>query len=118
MSQFGKVLENRRNIVISRNTKINIDVSNIEIVSDISKINKYIESEEESFVIGGASIYKALMPKCNKMYITYIDEEFEGDTYFPKISKSEWKITYKKEGLRNEQNQYDYMYVNYERIKE
>ena len=89
----------------------------VEIVTEINEIEKYIKSEEEYFVIGGASIYKMLMPYANKMYITKIEEEFEADTYFPKIDESEWEILEKEKGITNEQNSYSYEYITYIRKK-
>ena len=56
------------------------------------------------------------MPYANKMYITEIDEEFDGDVEFPQIDKKEWKITETQKGLKDEKNPFDYEYVTYERI--
>lgn len=113
---LGKVLPNRHHIVLCRDDKISINDENVEILSDISALDKYINDENENFVIGGATIYKLLMPNCKKMYITEINQEFDGDVYFPEINLSEWKIIEKEQGLKNEKNPYDYEYVTYERV--
>ena len=76
---------------------------------------RIIDSEEENFVIGGATIYKLLMPLCQKMYITEIDKDFDGDVYFPVISNEEWKITSKEKGPEDNENSFNYEYVIYER---
>ena len=55
------------------------------------------------------------MPYANKMYITKINQDFEGDVYFPEIKEEEWQIVFKETGLKNEANPYDYEYVNYVR---
>ena len=112
---LGKPLPNRKHIILCNDMEMNIDDENIEVLEDISKLDKYIESDEECFVIGGATIYKLLMPYSNKMYITKIDQDFEGDVYFPEISEEEWKITSEKPGLKNEQNPFDYKYLTFER---
>ena len=49
------------------------------------------------------------------MYVTQIDKEFEGDTFFPKISEEEWKITDVQKGIKNEKNNLDYEFITYER---
>lgn len=49
------------------------------------------------------------------MYITWIDEDFEGDTFFPKFSDDEWELTSKVKGERNETNSYDYYFLQYDR---
>lgn len=114
---LGRVLPNRKHVILCNDAEMNIDDENVEILDDISKLNKYKDSEEENFVIGGATIYKLLMPYADKMYVTHINEEFEGDVYFPEISEKDWKITEREKGLRNEKNPFDYEYVTYERIK-
>ena len=113
---LGRVLPNRKHVILCNDAEMNIDDENVEILDDISKLKKYKDSEEENFVIGGATIYKLLMPYADKMY-THINEEFEGDVYFPEISEKDWKITEREKGLRDEKNPFDYEYVTYERIK-
>lgn len=112
---LGRVLPNRKHIVITRDETYSVDNENVEIVNDIETIDKYINSEEEVFVIGGAIIYKQLINKVNKMYVTKIHEKFQGDAYFPLINEEEWKITEKETGIKNEQNPYDYEFLVYER---
>ena len=110
---LGRVLPNRKHIILCNDIKMDIDDENVEILDDISKLDKYINSEEECFVIGGATIYKLLMPYANKMYITKINESFEGDVYFPEIKEEIWKETSREKGLKNEKNPYDYEYITY-----
>jgi len=112
---LGRVLPNRKHVILCNDAKMNIDDENVEILDDISKLKKYIESDDENFVIGGATIYRLLMPFANKMYITHINQEFDGDVYFPEISEKEWKIIDREPGLKDEKNPFDYEYVIYER---
>ncbi len=55
------------------------------------------------------------MPYANKMYITEINEEFEGDVYFPQIDSKVWQEVEREKGIKNEKNPYDYEYVTYVR---
>ncbi len=110
---LGRVLPNRKHIILCNDAKLDIDDENVEVLDDVSKLGKYETSDEENFVIGGASIYKLLLPKANKLYITEIDEEFEGDVYFPEIDKNVWQEVEREKGLKNENNPYDYEYVTY-----
>ena len=66
--------------------------------------------------IGGAIIYNLLMPYCKKMYVTQLDKDFEGDAFFPTIDHEIWKETSRVHGIKNEQNNLDYDFVEYERI--
>lgn len=113
MNLFGRVLPNRKHIILCNDAKLNIDNENVEVLDDVSKLEKYEKSDEENFVIGGASIYKLLLSKANKLYITEINEEFEGDVYFPKIDKDVWKEVEREKGVKDEKNPYDYDYVTY-----
>lgn len=110
---LGRVLPNRKHIILCNDMQMNIENENVEVVDDISKLDKYINLDEECFVIGGATIYKLLMPYANKMYITKINESFEGDVYFPEIKSAEWKEISREKGLTNEENPFDYEYITY-----
>lgn len=112
---LGRVLPNRKHIILCNDMEMDIDNENVEILDDISKLDKYINSGEENFVIGGATIYKLLMPYVNKLYITKINHDFEGDVYFPEIKEAEWKEISKEKGLKNDENPYDYEYITYVR---
>ena len=114
---LGRVLPNRHHVVLCKNTKLHINDENVEIINDISMLEKYIKDSEENFVIGGATIYKQLMSKCSKMYITEINKDFEGDVLFPEIDENEWKIVEREKGPKDEENSFDYEYVTYEKIK-
>ena len=112
---LGRVLPNRRHIVLTRNKEWKVENDQVEILYEVEDLKKYVEDEEEHFVIGGASIYKLLMPYSNKMYVTKIEEIFDGDTYFPDINESEWEVVEKIKGIKDEKNPYDYSYITYAR---
>jgi len=112
---LGRVLPNRYHIILCNDAQMEIDDENVEILEDISMLDKYIKDEEEHFVIGGATMYRLLMPYCTKMYITEINQDFEGDVSFPKFDNKEWKVTKREQGLKDEKNPFDYEYVTYER---
>lgn len=113
---LGRVLPNRYHIVLCNDAELKIDDENVEVLQDISLLDKYINDEQEHFVIGGATMYKLLMPYCTKMYITEINQEFEGDVSFPEIDLAQWKITDREKGIKDERNPYDYEYVTYVKI--
>lgn len=112
---LGRILPNRKHVILCNDAQLNIQDENVEILEDIDSLKPYIESQEEYFVIGGATIYKLLMPYTQKMYITKIHEDFEGDVYFPEIKEQEWKIIQTEKGLKDNKNPYDYEYITYER---
>ena len=113
---LGRVLPNRKHIIFSNNPSFNVNDENVKVVHSLLEIQDLIEGKEETFVIGGAMIYNFLMPYVKKMYVTEIDKEFEGDTFFPKIDDNIWKETSREKGIKDEKNNLDYFFVTYERI--
>lgn len=90
---IGKPLINRTNIVISKSQP------SIEgcFVYDDWKIPLY--KYENIFVIGGQTIYEQLLPFTDKLELTIIDKEFEGDSFFPKINFNDWNEVYSEEKI-------------------
>ena len=114
---LGRVLPNRKHIIFSNNPSFNVNDENVKVVHSLLEIQDLIEGKEEAFVIGGAMMYNFLMPYVKKMYVTEIDKEFEGDTFFPKIDDNIWKETSREKGIKDDKNNLDYYFVTYERIK-
>ena len=114
---LGGVLPNRKHIIFSQNPDFKVNNENVEVVHSLLQIQDLIEGEEEVFVIGGAMIYNFLMPYVKKMYVTEINEEFDGDSFFQKINEDTWKEVNREKGIKDEKNNLDYEFVIYERIK-
>ena len=108
-----KVLPNRHHIVITRDKNFMVDSPSVEIANDInSVIDRFKNSAEEAFVIGGGEIYKALLPNTKKIYLTRIYKDFYGDTKFPEISLDKWSIEYKSDLLINEKDNLNFDFIN------
>jgi len=80
---IGRPLPGRHNIVVTRSGEI----EGVEIVRDLTTFNPalYEANGRDLFVIGGSEIYRALLPKCDVIYVTMVKQEYEGDTYFPEF---------------------------------
>ena len=113
---IGRPLPNRKNIVIAQKDERFESSEGIEIVNSLEDLKEYEDCEEECFVIGGAMIYKQLMPKCKKMYITLVDKEYEGDVSFPQIDNKEWKIVSETKGKECETVGINYKFIEYNKI--
>ena len=114
---LGGILPNRKHIVFTQNPDFKINDENVQVVHSMLEIQEYIENNEENFVIGGAMIYNLLMPYVTKMYVTEIEKDFQGDAFFPRIDTQVWKEVSREKGMKDENNDFDYDYVVYERIK-
>ncbi len=86
---IGQKLENRNNIVISKNK--NYQAKRCSVVYSIKEAIEYAQEmeKEEFFIIGGAQIYKQTLPYANKLYLTIVDQEADVDTFFPDYSQFE-----------------------------
>ena len=112
----GQPLKKRTNIVLTRDK--NYQVKDAIVVHSIDEVLEELKNydEEEIYVIGGESIYRALLPYCKVAHVTKIDHAYEADTYFPNLDEmEEWKVT----GVSEEQTYFDleYEFVRYERVK-
>ncbi len=109
---IGKPLPNRRNVILTQQVEFKAD--GCEIVHSIEEL-RHLDSEEECFVIGGAEVFKLLLPQANRMYITYIEHEFVADTFFPAFSSEDWKLVSHVLGNKDEKNPYQYYFQIYEK---
>ncbi|UKJ06411.1 dihydrofolate reductase [Solitalea lacus] len=110
---IGKPLPNRRNIVISRNTELNIP--GCDVVNSLEEALKITSNENEVFVIGGAEIYKQALTLANTLYVTEVKAGFEGDAFFPDFSLNDWDEACRTDHNADEKNQFNYSFVTYKR---
>lgn len=103
----GRGLPNRRNIVITRD--IDFTAEGAEIVHSVDEALAL--AEEDAFVIGGASIYQAMLPYCNKVYLTKVYADPEADVFFPSLCG--WQVVRRSE--MQEENGLRFQYIDYMR---
>ena len=112
---LGKVLPNRKHIVMTENKTLNIEDPNVQIVHSMLELQQYIDDENENFVIGGAMIFNLLMPHVKKMYVTELEKDFEGNALFPKVNLDIWEEINRVEGPEDRINDFKYYFVEYKR---
>ncbi len=111
---IGKPLPGRENVIVTRN--VDYKAEGCIVLHSIEELKKYIdEKNEEVSIIGGAQLFKETFPIADRLYITEIHREFEGDTFFPEYPESEWTLTSKEKGVKDEKNPYDYYFMIYDR---
>jgi len=113
---MGKALPGRLNIVITRNTDYRLDdavvVSSMERAIAVARNS----TDKEIMIIGGAQIYALALPLADRLYMTEIDAEIEGDTFFPHFELGEWKEVSRNIYGRDEKNDYDFTIRVLERV--
>jgi len=86
---IGKPLPDRNNIVISSSMPL---AENITVAKTVEEALQKAESfSKEIFIIGGASVYAQSLPFADRLYLSFIKKDYDGDAYFPEFDMSEWK---------------------------
>ena len=109
---MGKPLPNRRNIVITRNADLKIEGA--EVTQSLDEALEKCTTEHEVFVIGGAEIYKAALEKTDRIYLTRVHKNFEGDAYFPELDPEKWDEIEREDHPADEKNPIDFSFITLE----
>ena len=111
---IGRPLPGRTNIVISRNSDFRQEGCLVE--NDIeAALTMACQNAERIFVIGGATLYQALLPVADRLYITQINQAFDGDTFFPAIDPECWDEVEREDIDNDPQVSFSYSFVQLER---
>lgn len=111
---IGKPLPNRENIVLTREQGYRCE--GCTVMNSMEEFREYAKhKEEELFVIGGAEIFKEILPEADRLYLTMIHHQFEGDTFFPVFDIEKWDLQMREVGPKDEKNPYEYEFLIFER---
>lgn len=108
---IGKPLPNRANIVLTRDP--HYKAPGCEVVTSIDDALAAHAQETEIFIIGGAEIYKQLLPATHRLYLTLIHHEFAGDAHFPSLEKT-WQETTREDHPADTDNAYAFSFITLE----
>lgn len=111
VKRIGKPLPNRTNIVITRDEAL--DAPDV-LVAHSPQDALTLAGDGEVFVIGGATIYEAMLPLADRIYLTQVKADIVGDAYFPELG-AQWSEVSREPHVADEHNEYDYDYVQLER---
>ena len=111
---LGRPLPGRQNIVITRSK--DFDAPGCEVVYGVDEALEFVNGQPSAMIIGGAEIYRLFLPMAKRLFLTYIDIDTEGDTYFPEINEEDWKLIAQQAGELNEKNTLAHQFVELERI--
>lgn len=107
-------LPNRKNVVLTSILSESIQDGYFEAES-LEEALDLCEHEEEIFIIGGSTVYKQSIDKADKLYITWVHDDFQADAFFPEIDFSQWKETAHEDHEPDDKNAYRYSFVTYEK---
>lgn len=107
---IGRPLPGRRNVIISRNDSYQME--GIEVVKSVDDALALVSGAEEVMIIGGGLVYEQFLPLCERLYLTFIDLEVEGDTRFPEYENvANWELVESQSNEPNEKNIYSHKFV-------
>lgn len=109
---IGRPLPGRRNIVVSRNAALKLEGA--EVAGSLEEAQRLCVGVEQVFLIGGAQLYEEALPSADRLVVTEIDADVDGDAFFPPIDRAHWMET-ARETHHSAANGFDYAFVTYER---
>ena len=111
---IGRPLPGRLNIVVTRQSTWshkNVKVANtIDAAIRLASSQAFIDGIDEVIFIGGAELYKAVLPNVDKLYLTRVNTEIEGDAFFPEIDDQQWQEIHREAFSASDNNTYDYAF--------
>ncbi|HMX39015.1 MAG TPA: type 3 dihydrofolate reductase [Saprospiraceae bacterium] len=113
---IGRPLPKRTNIVLTRDPFFTatgvLKAHSVEEALGMAFDN----GEQEVFIIGGGEVYRETLDLCDRLYLTEVDLEVEGDTFFPAIKPDEWRELWQEAHLPDEKNEWAYTFRLLERV--
>lgn len=110
---IGKPLPDRHNIVMTRDP--GYAATDCDVVTSVSDALKLAGDDREVMVIGGGQIYRDFLPRADRIYLTRVQAEIEGDTHFPEIDASEWQLVSSEHHGADEKHAYAFEMMVFER---
>lgn len=112
---IGRPLPGRHNIVVTRDAALQIE--GCTVVQSIDAAIEAAGAVEEVMVMGGASFYEQLLPRAERLVLTLIDLDIEGDAWFPALEGREWRELKREEHQPDEKNRWAYTFIEFEKTR-
>lgn len=107
-------LPNRKNIVLTDDKNYQAQ-DGVVLAHSIQEVLELTKNDEEVMISGGAMVYQQFLPLAQRLYLTFIDHDFDGDIFFPEFNMNEWKEVSRESHEPDEKNLYKYSFVVLER---
>ena len=110
---IGRPLDGRKNIVVTRNPDFR--PQGVTVARSIDEALS-LANDDEIMIIGGADIYNQTLERADRIHLTLIHEDFDGDAYFPELDESEWKETAREDVEPGVDVEFGYSFITLERV--
>jgi dihydrofolate reductase len=113
--EIRQPLANRRNVVISRDP--GFQPRGVTVVPSLEEALALGATEDEVFVIGGGEIFRLALPRADRLYLTIVHGDVDGDTHFPAFDEAVWVLEEEERHEADERHPYAFTFRNYRRIR-
>ena len=111
---IGRPLPGRQNIVITRQP--GFAAEGCDVVTSVAGAISAAGNAAEVMVIGGSQIYELFLPRADRLYLTRVHAEVEGDAFFPVITEQEWRLVDEEHHAADERNEHAFSFQRFERV--
>ena len=112
---IGRPLPGRTNIVLTRSA--DFQAEGVIAAASLQRALEIAAGAEEVMIIGGSRVYELALPGADRLYITHIEESYEGDAWFPEFDPTQWRVIASESHAPDLKNPCAYRFVTYERKK-
>ena len=112
---IGRPLPGRKNIVLTRDATFQAE--GVFVANSLQQALEHVASADEAMIIGGSAIYELALSRADRLYITYVENSYQGDAWFPEIDSAEWDVIATEQHAADRENLSDMQFVTYQRKK-
>jgi len=112
---LGRILPGRKMITVSRQGGL-IVPDEVAVVANLDAAILAAENDSEPFLIGGGQLFESGLIRCDRMYVTWVENDVPGDTYFPPVDWGHWREVGRESHSADAKNDYDTNFCIYDRI--
>ena len=110
---IGRPLPGRTNIVLTRSGDFHPE--GVVVAHNLQQALDHAAGADEVMIIGGSSLYELALPRVDRLYLTYVENSYQGDAWFPDFDIEEWQLIASEEHRADAKNSSDYRFVTYQR---
>ncbi|MEO8497087.1 MAG: dihydrofolate reductase [Planctomycetota bacterium] len=112
-ASIGRLLPGRTSVVVTR--QVDFVAAGAVITHSLNDAIAASSSDDEAFIIGGAEIYQQALPLVDRIYLTEVDADLDGDARFPDFDRTEWSVVERTEHAADERNEHSHTFTVLER---
>ena len=113
---LGRPLPGRTSVVITRQMSLRLPLE-VLVTHSLDAALGLAAGDDQPFVIGGGEIFREALPRIERMHVTWVEADVEGDTFFPEWNPAEWRLVESERHSADDKNEYDTTFCIYDRPK-